>query len=44
MLRERVSTDAMMAHLGDFQEIADANDGDRASAHPAMRPASGLRR
>ena len=34
MLRERVSTDAMMAHLSKLQEIADANDGNRASGTP----------
>ena len=34
MLPERVSTDAMMAHLSKLQEIADANDGNRASGTP----------
>ena len=34
MLRERVSTDAMMAHLSKLQEIADNNDGNRASGTP----------
>jgi Zn-dependent M28 family amino/carboxypeptidase len=30
MLQERVSVDAMMAHMTELQEIADANDGNRA--------------
>lgn len=34
MLSERVSTDAMMAHLSKLQEIADDNDGNRASGTP----------
>lgn len=30
-IRDRIDTDAMMAHLQKFQEIADANDGNRAA-------------
>ncbi len=30
MLQEQVTIDALMAHLGEFQEIADAHDGNRA--------------
>ena len=30
MLRQKVTVDAMMAHLSKLQEIADANDGNRA--------------
>lgn len=33
-LRNRVNTDAMMAHLSKLQEIADANDGNRAAGTP----------
>ena len=41
MLRERVSTDAMMAHLSKLQEIADANDGNRASGTPGYEASVG---
>src|ERR1700681_3640839 len=34
MLRKRVTADAMMAHLKKLQEIADANDGNRALGTP----------
>jgi Zn-dependent M28 family amino/carboxypeptidase len=34
MLQKRVTTDAMMAHLKKLQEIADANDGNRALGSP----------
>ncbi len=34
MMRERVTVDAMMAHLTKLQEIADANDGNRALGTP----------
>jgi Zn-dependent M28 family amino/carboxypeptidase len=34
MLRKRVTADAMMAHLTKLQEIADANDGNRALGSP----------
>ena len=34
MLRQRVTADAMMAHLVKLQEIADANDGNRALGTP----------
>lgn len=33
-LREKVTTDAMFAHLQRFQEIADANSGNRAAGTP----------
>ena len=42
MLRERVSTDAMMAHLSKLQEIADANDGNR-DGHTRLCGQRGLR-
>ena len=32
--QDRVTVDAMMAHLGKLQEIADANDGNRALGTP----------
>jgi hypothetical protein len=34
MMRQRVTVDAMMAHLTKLQEIADANDGNRALGTP----------
>ena len=34
MMRQRVTADAMMAHLTKLQEIADANDGNRALGTP----------
>jgi Zn-dependent M28 family amino/carboxypeptidase len=34
MMRDRVTVDAMMAHLTKLQEIADANDGNRALGTP----------
>ena len=37
MLRQRVSTDAMMAHLRSLQQIADANDGNRATGTPGYQ-------
>jgi Zn-dependent M28 family amino/carboxypeptidase len=37
MLRQRVSTDAMMVHLRSLQHIADANDGNRASGSPGYQ-------
>ena len=33
-LKDRVTTDAMMAHLKKLQDIADANGGNRALGHP----------
>ncbi|MDT5300383.1 MAG: hypothetical protein QOG79_3625, partial [Mycobacterium sp.] len=33
-LKQRVSTDAVMAHLTKLQQIADANDGNRAAGTP----------
>ena len=36
-LRQRVSTDAMMAHLRSLQQIADANDGNRATGTPGYQ-------
>jgi Zn-dependent M28 family amino/carboxypeptidase len=37
MLRQRVTTDAMMVHLRSLQQIADANDGNRASGTPGYQ-------
>ena len=34
MMLQRVTVDAMMAHLTKLQEIADANDGNRALGTP----------
>jgi len=34
MMRQRLTVDAMMAHLTKLQEIADANDGNRALGTP----------
>lgn len=36
-LRNRVSTDAMMAHLSKLQDIANANDGTRAVGTPGYQ-------
>jgi Zn-dependent M28 family amino/carboxypeptidase len=37
MLRQRVTADAMMVHLRSLQQIADANDGNRASGTPGYQ-------
>jgi Zn-dependent M28 family amino/carboxypeptidase len=37
MLRDRVTTDAMMVHLRSLQQIADAHDGNRASGTPGYQ-------
>ena len=37
MLRQRVTTDAMIAHLRSLQQIADANDANRAAGTPGYQ-------
>ena len=37
MIRDRVATDAVMAHLARLQDIADANDGNRALGTPGYQ-------
>jgi len=37
MIRDRVSTDAVLAHLAKLQDIADANDGNRALGTPGYQ-------
>ena len=43
-LQDKVTTDAMMAHLKKLQEIADANGGNRALGSPGLRRQRRLRR
>ena len=44
MMRQRVTADAMMAHLTKLQEIADANDGNRALGTPGYDASVRVRR
>lgn len=39
-LHDKVTADAMMAHLAKLQDIANANNGTRAVGTPVTRPAS----